>query len=153
MSDELLIEWSQLGGRDPKPTPDVSVFADGRVRIGARLAGGETAWRTLSTSRLAALRRRLFEELRVMEIDGGALARDVQAAARRRRAEATAQAVPFTGAQMDSATTVIRATDGGRTREIRQHDLFASAEAYPELEALQRLRQAQLCLLELATSH
>ena len=147
MPDTPMIAWTMVAG-EPEATPDVAVHADGRVRLAPRFGGGELR---LSAAETEALRRFVFDEQRVLEIEAQGLERAVEGAAgARRRAAATAAAELVTGATRDAGTTVIRASDGGRTREIRQHDLAGDAAAYPEVDPLQRLRAVELRLLELA---
>lgn len=153
IESNALIQWAVTGGGPEAADEqgDVAVFADGRVRIGPRLAGGEPVWRRLSPSELETLCELVFRELRVLEIDGEEMAREVRSSALERKAAEDSKSVElFTSHQMDAGTTLLRATDEGRTREIRHHDLFGDAHAYPEVEALQRLRRIEMRMIELA---
>ncbi len=151
---DMLIEWTIADGDRGDAVADVTVFADGRLRLGPRFGGGETTWRTLSQGELRELRRFAFAEQAVMEIDGEALAREVQAAiAQRRQAARSPTAELSTAPQMDAGTTIVRAADGGRTHEVRYHDLFGDAQRCPEIKALQRLRAVEAKMLEIAQRH
>ena len=151
--DDVLIEWTKTDSV-PESTDgmaDVTVFADGRVCLGPRLGEGKPLWGRLSDGELVELRSLVFDELRVLDIDDEVLTRAVEAAARERRASTENAAFEVvTGPQMDANTTLLRVADEGRATEIRFYDLFGNAETYPEVQALQRLRQIELRLLEIA---
>lgn len=151
--DDMLIEWTKTDSEleTAEGIADVSVFTDGRVCLGPRLGEGEPLWGKLSDGELEELRRLVFDELRVLDIDDGAVSREVEEAATERRASMDNAAFEMvTGPQMDANTTLLRAADEGRETEIRFYDLFGNAETYPEVEDLQRLRRIELRLLEIA---
>jgi hypothetical protein len=149
----VLIEWTKTDSEleAAEAIADVSVFTDGRVRLGPRFGDGDSLWGQLSDDELEALRRWVFDELRVLDIDDEALSREVKAAAAQRKASTDNVAFEMvTGPQMDANSTLLRAADEGRANEIRFYDLFGNAETYPEVETLQRLRRIELRLLEIA---
>jgi hypothetical protein len=154
MPDErVLLEWTMLGSETEAASygADVAVFADGRVRIGRRMAHGEPLMGQLTPNELQILRELIFGELRVLELEGEALTGAVRAAAEARKAAADSEAAELlTVAQMDAGTTLLRVPDGDRFHEIRYHDLLGDSHEYPEVESLQRLRRIELAVLELA---
>jgi hypothetical protein len=157
MPADVLIEWTK-SDRDPSEDadaiPDVSVFGDGRVRLGPRFGGGEIVWKKLPPAELEGLRRFLFEGQDVLEIEAAALRRSVAAARTERlRAGRTATAEPSLVPQMDAGTSILRAADAGRMREIRYYDLFGDAQRFPEIAPLQRLRAIEQRMLQIAEEH
>ena len=154
-SDNILIQWNSEGGLE-KPLPamaDLTVFADGRVEVGPRFAGGRVTEHQLSEADLAALRRFVFDEQDIWSIDSAALDHAVQAAAKGDAdTGARAGSVQPLGPEAiaDAATTVIRVSDGERTHQISQYNLFDAARRYPQINELQRLRAIERRLLELA---
>lgn len=153
---EIWIRWTKTaqpptGEAGEEESADLTLYEDGRVRVGRRLAGGEPIQARLSEEELASLRRWVLDELCLPEIDGETLAREVRAAAARRKASASSEAAEWLATpQKDAGTTILRLADGGRTHEIRYYDLFGDAREHPEVEALQRLRRFELRMLELA---
>lgn len=154
---DVLIEWNKENGdlaQSECRVPDVTVFADGRLRFGPRLGGGEIAWSQLSQEELEELRRFAFEEQDIMSIERTTLSRDVQAAVEKHKLAMDSESIELSAEpQMDAATTVLRATDAGRMHEVRYYDLFGDAQSHPEIEGLQRLRKLELRLLQLAEEH
>jgi hypothetical protein len=154
-SDNILIQWTSEGGLAP-PLPamaDVTVFADGRVEVGPRFAHGTVTTHQLSEAELAALRRFIFDEQDIWSIDSAALDRAVQTAAKGNTdAGAPNGSVQSLGPEAiaDAATTVMRVSDGTRTHQIRQYNLFDAARRYPQINELQRLQAIERRLLELA---
>lgn len=147
MFEDPMVAWTMVS-RQPAAEPEIAVYADGRLRLAPRLGGGE---RHLSTAEVDALRRFVFDQQGLLEVDQNDLANAVdRAAAERRREAAGGGAAMVTGATMDAGTTVLRVDDGTASREYRYHDLAGDAAAYPEAEALQRLRAVETRLLELA---
>lgn len=148
---EALIEWTQTD-RDPdeaRDNPDVTVYADGRVRFGPRLCGGGPVWHTLSPDELAALRRFVFDDQSIARVDGETLAKEVaEAGARQQKARSTESAVFSVAPQRDAGTTILRTTDAGTVHEVRYYDLFGDAQRYPEVGALRRLRLVELRVLQ-----
>lgn len=132
---------------------DLTVFADGRVKVGLRFANGTVAEQQLSEADLAALRRFVFEEQDIWSIDSAALERDVKAMVNA-GADSGSRAVPVqplgTDAVADAATTVIRVHDGERTHQVSHYNLFDAARRYPQINQIQRLRAIERRLLELA---
>jgi hypothetical protein len=154
-ADTIMIQWHSDSGRD-KPLPavaDVTVFADGRIKVGPRFANGTVVEQQLSEADLAALRRFVFEEQDIWSIDTAALARDVKAMASA-DADAASRAGPVQPlgpeAIADAATTVIRVHDGERTHQVSHYNLFDAARRYPQINQLQRLRAIERRLVELA---
>ena len=128
MSASVLIEWTKTGHEPEEAgggTADVTVFTDGRVRLGPRLCGGKTTWRQLSRQEVAALRHFLFDELRILDIDGETVARNVEAAAaKRKEATDTESAELVTTAAMDAGTTILRAADQPNVhRRVRRYGI------------------------------
>lgn len=149
--DEVLIEWTKTDSGATEGVADVTVFTDGRVRLGRRLADGEPLWDQLPDEELQELRRLVFDELRLLEIDGEALSRLVAAAAAERKSKTANLAFEIvTSPQMDAQDTLLKVADKERATEIRLYDLFGKAESYPEVESLQRLRRIELRLIEIA---
>ena len=150
-AEGLLLEWTKEAGDLEAPlggTPDFSLFADGRVRLGPRLGGGEVSWHRLSPSQLEELRRFVFDEQALLDIDREALAAAVRAAAaQQQEAVDSSVAILVTAPQCGADTTVIRAAGPGGLHELRYFGLFGDAQRYPEVEALQRLRRIELRLL------
>jgi hypothetical protein len=154
-ADNILMQWTSDGGLE-KSLPamaDVTVFADGRVEVGPRFAHGTVTKHQLSAADLAALRRFVFDEQDIWSIDAAALNRAVQAGAKG-NADAGSHAGSVhplgTEAVADAATTVIRVSDGERTHQISQYNLFDAARRYPHINELQRLRAIERRLVELA---
>jgi hypothetical protein len=154
-SDTIIIQWNSEGGLE-KPLPDVAdftVFADGRVKVGARFAHGTVIEHQLSDAELTALRRFVFEEQDIWSIDSAALEREVKAAV-----DASAKAgSPTTTVQplgpeaiADAATTVMRVRDGARTHQVSYFNLFDAARRYPQIDELRRLRAIEVRLLDMA---
>ncbi len=153
MSASVLVEWTNTGS-EPEDgrgeAADVTVFTDGRVCLGPRLAG-ESTWRQLSPQETAELRRVVFDELRIPDIKEENVSRAVDSAAAKRKEETDTQVAELvTGAVKDAGTTVIRVADSGSTHEVRYYDLYGSAREYPDVEDLQRLRRLELRMLEIA---
>ena len=147
MSEEPMIAWS-MAGPDASAGPEIAVYPDGRLVLAPRFGGGE---RRLSKTEIEALEHFVFDDQGLLEIDPEAVDDAVRTAEARRRQQVAGLAVEMVaGATMDASTTMIRASDGERSREITYHDLAADAAAYPEVDALQRLRAVELRLLELA---
>ena len=148
---EALIEWTKTD-RDPdehRDVPDVTVYADGRVRFGPRLCGGGPVWHTLLPDELAELRRFVFEEQAVAGVDDETLEKEVAvASAQQLKARSTSDAVLSIAPQRDAGTTVLRFADAGQQREIRYYDLFGDAQRYPEVDSLRRLRLVELRVLQ-----
>jgi hypothetical protein len=157
MPADVLIEWTKSDHDPNEPAdaiPDVSVFTDGRVRFGPRFGAGEIAWKELPPAELEGLRRFLFEEQNVLEIDEPALLRNVAGAKTERlRATRTATVEPSMVPQLDADTSILRVADAGRTREIRYYDLFGDAQRFPEIAPLQRLRAIERRMLQIAEEH
>jgi hypothetical protein len=154
-ADTIIIQWHSESGRE-KPLPavaDVTVFADGRVKVGPRFAHGTVVEQQLSEADLAALRRFVFEEQDIWSIDAAALERDVKAMAHT-SVDSGSSAAPVqplgTEAIADAATTVIRVRDGERTHQVSHYNLFDAARRYPQISQLQRLRAIERRLVELA---
>ena len=147
MAEDVLIEWTK-GDPGPGRSADVTVFADGRVRLSPRLGGGE---HRLAPEELQAVRRFVVDEQQLQAIEGAALKREVEvAAAARSRDLASPGAAFVTVPQMDAGTTVIRANVAGLPHEITYFDLVGDAQSYPEVAPLQRLRRIELKMIELA---
>lgn len=147
MSDDALIEWSKSGPQRDQMAA-LTVFDDGRVRLGTSFGGGEFR---LSPEALQALRRFIFDEQQFQTIDEETMKREIKAAAAKRTRESKGTAAEFVAApQMDAGTTTIRAQVGGTRHEITCFDLVGDAYNYPEVQPLQRLRRIELRLLELA---
>lgn len=154
-ADTIMIQWHSDSGRD-KSLPavaDVTVFADGRVKVGPRFAHGTVVEQQLSKADFVALRRFVFEEQDIWSIDTATLARDVKAMANA-DADAASRAGPVQPlgpeAIADAATTVIRVRDGERSHQVSHYNLFDAARRYPQINQLQRLRAIERRLVELA---
>lgn len=149
MAEAALFEWTMTAKSAEGALPDITLFGDGRLRLGARL-GGETSWHALSKGEFEDLTHFLFVEQRIMEIEGETLSLAVQAAAEQKQKALEGSGALFTAApQLDAGTSVFRATQSGRRHEVRYYDLFGDAQLYAEVEELQRLRSIELRLLEL----
>ena len=150
-SAQALIEWTNTD-REPdeaRDVPDVTVYADGRVRFGPRLCGGGPVWHTLSPDDLAALRRFVFEDQAIAGVEGETLAKEVaEATARQQKARTSDSAILSVTPQRDAGTTILRTADAGRVCEVRYYDLFGDAQRYPEVDALRRLRLVELRVLQ-----
>lgn len=148
MATNILIEWTKTRDESPK-SPDIVVFEDGRVELSERLGGGE---HRLSAKQLEALRTFIFHEQQLAAIDERSVNREVEAAVTRRRSRSGLEAEYVGQRQMDSGKTLIRSNAGDRRYRLRYPDLLGDAQAYPEVEDLQRLRRIELRLLELVDS-
>jgi hypothetical protein len=152
-SDTIILQWNSAGGlaKPPSAVADLTVFADGRVKVGPRFANGTVTEHQLSDAELTALRRFVFEEQDIWSIDSAALDREVQAAVDA-SANAASPAVQPLGPEAiaDAATTVIRVRDGERTHQVSHFNLFDAARRYPQIHELRRLRAIERRLLELA---
>jgi hypothetical protein len=147
----ILVEWTMTTSDPAQEPPDVTVFEDGRVRLGPRLAGGGTSWHQLSQTELSELHRLLTAEPQILNIDARQIQREVSEAAERQMEALRSTGVePSPGWQMDAGTSVFRLAAGGRTRDIRYYNLFGDAQRYPEVTSLQRLRSLELELLRIA---
>ena len=153
----LLIEWSMrtnAPARSDRAVADVAIFDDGRVRFGPRLADGQVRWQQLSQEVLVDLRRIIFDEQRILEIETAALKTAVRgAAARQREATASSEVVATAVPTMDAGTTVLRASVADGVHEIRYYDLAGDTQRYAEVDALQRLRRIELRILKLVVRH
>lgn len=145
--EDILIEW-RMESHAASGAADITVFADGRVRLSDRLGGGELR---LSRSELEAVRSFVFDEQGLLELDSADLDREVRAEVEARRetedTEHVALAVPL---QMDAGTTVVRGRGEDGMHEVRYYNVAGDAAAHPELDKLQRLRRIELRLLEIA---
>ena len=155
-SDTIVMQWSSEGGleRSVSNTPDLAVFADGRVVVGPRFANGQVTKHKLSKADFDALCRFVFEQQNILSIDSDELERDVKAV---ETSEASAgsrtTSVTPLGPQAvaDAATTIIwvRGADD-RHHEVRYYNLMGAAQRYPQIDKLQRLRAIEMRFLELA---
>lgn len=148
MPSKVMIEWTKTQ-EATRSSADITVFEDGRIALSARLGGGRYR---LSKKELEALRRFLFKEQRLLEIDDRTLGEEVTAAARRLQARTTADARVHTAPQMDAGTTYISACTGGQSMRLSYHDLTGDSLNYPDCGQLQRLGRVEARLLELARS-
>lgn len=147
----MLVEWTMTTSDSSQEPPDVTVFEDGRVRLGPRLAGGGTSWHQLSPAVLSEIHRLLTAEPEILNADPQQIQREVSAAAEQQREALKSTGVDLsTGWQMDAGTSVFGFAVGGRTRDIRYYNLSGDAQRYPEVTSLQRLRSLELELLHIA---
>lgn len=154
-SDTVVIQWSSDGGLMQKASTvaDLTVFADGRVEVGPRLANGKVVEEQISEVDLKALCQFAFEEQDIWSIDSTALEQQVKTAARLgadSKSDADTVIALETEAIADAATTVIRVRQGKHEHEVSHYNLFSHAQRYPENNSLQRLRAIELRLLRFA---
>ncbi len=154
-SDIVVVQWTSEGGLKPQisTVADLTVIANGRVKVGPRLANGKVVEQQLSEADLKALYKFVFAEQDIWSIDSTALEQEVKAAANLgadSRSEANALIPLETEAIADAATTVIRVRVGEREHKVSYYNLYSHAKRYPEVSGLQRLREIELHLLALA---
>ncbi len=148
MASEILIEWSKLQSSAIESTSaEIIVFDDGRVSLSERLGGGE---HQLTTEQLDELRTYIFEEQQLTKINEQDINREVEVAIATKTSEASPKATFVSQSQVHSGTTLIRSNLGGNEHIVRHGDLVGNAQAFPDIENLQRLRLIELKLLELA---
>jgi hypothetical protein len=148
VSTSTVVEWTQLGGlaSQPSEVADITVYADGRLRLGQRFGQGKVTWHQLSSADLATLRQFIFEDQALMNIDPQQLQQEVLMADSTQSSRTSLPA-------MDAGTTLMRAADGEKSITIRFHDVYGHAKAYPNINGIQRLRKVELYLLNLAQQY
>jgi hypothetical protein len=154
--NSTVIEWTQLGGlaSQPSEVADVTIYTDGRLRLGERFGQGKVTWHQLAPADLATLRRFVFEEQALMNIDPQQLQKEVlMADSSRLLAASSDPSTSVTMPMMDAGTTLMHAFDAGQSITIKFHDVYGHAKAYPNIQGIQRLRQVELYLLNLVQQH
>lgn len=154
-SQVVVVQWTSKGGlgQPISTVADLTVFADGRVKVGPRFTDGKVVEEQLSEADLKALRHFVFEEQDIWSVDSVALEHEVKAAVSSRadiRPGSNTTISLETEAIADAATTIIRVREGEREHKVSHYNLFAHAKRYPEVSGLQRLRAIELHLLALA---
>lgn len=143
----LLVDWRLTQSGNDTPPADITLFKDRRLGLGSRF--GDKVFQ-LDDQKFNAVRDYIFAQQNLPGIEQRALL-DAVATARAdvRRATENSAAVAFTAPQLDAGTTIIRADINGEIRQISYHDLVGDARAFPQIDALQRLRRIEEKLLEL----
>jgi hypothetical protein len=131
----LVFDVSPTGAAE---VPLLEVMADGTAVV--RMPDGTAAAAAVGPARLDRLRRFLEEETGIADLDGA----EIEAAI----AERT-QAAGRVFQTADAPVTRIALRTGGAWEEVAFHGTALAALAFPDIEALARLRQAELRLLDL----
>jgi len=149
----IVVQWRSAGGLAGEDSgPDLTVRADGAVKVGPRVGGGRALQGRISEAELQELLRFALDQNEFFAFDAEQVARQLEAAAREPgpTSPGEALAVPAGPPYMDAGTTTILIAADGRRHEVGYDGLFAAAREHPENRPLAQLRAIELRLLELA---